>query len=86
MHGWLSVAGFLTTWDFGLQARLFHPVYDQRMSLPGEGRCIVPRPVPDVACETAIIREFLSYSFHVVDQTQVKFLRMTDVSSSPRLW
>jgi len=43
-----------------------------------EDRCIVPRPVPDPACETAIIRAFLSYGFHVVDQQQVKFLRMTD--------
>jgi len=39
---------------------------------------VVPRPVPDPACETAIIRAFLSYGFHVVDQEQVKFLRMTD--------
>ena len=46
--------------------------------IPEEDRCIVPRPVPDPACETAIIRAFLSYGFHVVDQQQVKFLRMTD--------
>ena len=38
----------------------------------------VPQPVPDPASETAIISHFLSYGFHVVDQTQVKFLRMTD--------
>jgi hypothetical protein len=38
----------------------------------------VPRPVPDPASETAIISHFLDYGFHVVDQTQVKFLRMTD--------
>lgn len=38
----------------------------------------VPRPVPDPAAETAIIKEFLRYGFHVVDQTQVKFLRMTN--------
>jgi hypothetical protein len=38
----------------------------------------VPRVVPDPACETAIITHFLTYGFHVVDQTQVKFLRMTD--------
>jgi len=46
--------------------------------VPEEDRCIVPRPVPDPACETAIIRAFLSYGFNVVDQQQVKFLRMTD--------
>lgn len=46
--------------------------------IPEEDRCIVPRPVPDPACETAIIRAFLSYGFHVVDQQQVRFLRMTD--------
>jgi len=46
--------------------------------IPEEDRCIVPRPVPDPACETAIIRAFLSYGFHVVDYQQVKFLRMTD--------
>jgi len=38
----------------------------------------IPRPVPDPASETAIIKAFLSYGFHVVDQAQVKFLRMTD--------
>lgn len=38
----------------------------------------IPRPVPDPAAETAVIKAFLSYGFHVVDQTQVKFLRMTD--------
>ena len=38
----------------------------------------IPRPIPDPAAETAIIKHFLSYGFHVVDQTQVKFLRMTD--------
>lgn len=46
--------------------------------VPEEDRCIVPRPVPDPACETAIIRAFLSYGFNVVDQTQVQFLRATD--------
>ncbi len=46
--------------------------------IPEEERCIVPRPVPDPACETAIIRAFLSYGFNVVDQTQVQFLRATD--------
>jgi len=46
--------------------------------VPEEERCIVPRPVPDPACETAIIRAFLSYGFHVVDQEQVKLLRLTD--------
>jgi hypothetical protein len=34
--------------------------------------------VPDPAAETAIIHRFLEYGFHVVDQAQVKFLRMTD--------
>lgn len=38
----------------------------------------VPRPVPDPAAETAIINYFLSFGFRVVDQAQVKFLRMTD--------
>ena len=38
----------------------------------------IPRPVPDPAAETAIIHHFLNYGFHVVDQTQVKLLRMTD--------
>ena len=38
----------------------------------------IPRPVPDPASETAVIKAFLSYGFHVVDQAQVKFLRMTD--------
>ncbi|MGC9019584.1 MAG: hypothetical protein ACP5LJ_07845 [Candidatus Bipolaricaulaceae bacterium] len=38
----------------------------------------VPRPIPDPASETAVIKQFLSYGFHVVDQAQVKFLRMTD--------
>jgi len=38
----------------------------------------IPRPVPDPASETAVIKAFLSYGLHVVDQAQVKFLRMTD--------
>jgi hypothetical protein len=38
----------------------------------------IPRPVPDPAAETAIIHHFLKYEFHVVDQTQVRLLRMTD--------
>ena len=33
--------------------------------IPEEDRCVVPRPVPDPACETAIIRAFLSYSFNI---------------------
>ena len=33
--------------------------------IPEEDRCVVPRPVPDPACETAIIRAFLSYGFNV---------------------
>ena len=43
--------------------------------IPEEDRCIIPRPVSDPACETAIIQAFLSYGFHVVDQQQVKFPR-----------
>ena len=38
----------------------------------------IPRPVPDPAAETSIIHHFLKYGFHVVNQTQVKFLRMSD--------
>ena len=38
----------------------------------------IPRPVPDPASETAVTKAFLSYGFHVVDQAQVKFLRMTE--------
>ncbi|KUO42562.1 MAG: hypothetical protein APU95_01335 [Hadesarchaea archaeon YNP_N21] len=38
----------------------------------------IPRPVPDPASETAAIKAFISYGFHVVDQAQVKFLRTTD--------
>jgi len=38
----------------------------------------IPRPVPDPASETAVIKAFLSYGFHVVDQAQVKFLRITE--------
>ncbi len=38
----------------------------------------IPRPVPDPAAETAIIHHFLKYGFHVVDQTQVKLIRMSD--------
>ena len=81
MHGWPSAAGFVAV---GFAPGQGCPTVCG--FIPKEERCILPRSVPDVACETAIIREFLSYSFHVVDQTQVKFLRMTDVSSSPRLW
>ena len=36
------------------------------------------RPIPDLASETAIIKAFLSYGFHVVNQAQVKSLRMTE--------
>lgn len=39
---------------------------------------VIPRPVPDPAAETAIIHEFLSYGFHVVDQLQVKAIRLAD--------
>ena len=46
--------------------------------VPEEDRGTIPRPIPDPACETAIIRAFLSYGFNVVDQQQVKLLRMTD--------
>jgi len=43
--------------------------------IPEEDRCIVPRPVPDPACETAIIRAFLVHSLHVVKQIgQVKWV------------
>jgi len=38
----------------------------------------IPRPVPDPAAETAIINHFINYGFHVVDQAQIKLLRMTD--------
>lgn len=34
--------------------------------LPEEKRCIVPRLVPNPACETGIIRAFLSYAFQIV--------------------
>ena len=80
MHGWLSAAGFLTAWVLA-HAQGYFTVC---VVIPEEDRCIVPRPVLDVACEMAIIRG--SFSTPVVGQTQVKFLRMTDVSLSPRLW
>lgn len=37
----------------------------------------IPRPIPDPAAETAIIREFLNYGFNVVDLPHVKLLRAT---------
>ena len=46
----------------------------------------IPRPVPDPAAETAIIKAFLSYGFHVVDQAQVKFLRMIGPQLVERAW
>ena len=74
MHGWPSAAGFLTA----LVLAHAQSCVAVCVVIPEEDRCIVPRPVPDVACEMVIIRELLSYSFHVVDQTQVKFLRIAD--------
>jgi hypothetical protein len=47
--------------------------------IPEEDRCIVPRPIPDPACETAVIRAFLSYGFHVVDQNQIRAIRYTQL-------
>lgn len=35
----------------------------------------IPRPVPDPAAETAIIKHFLEYGFNVVDLVHVKLLR-----------
>ena len=66
--------GFLVAWTLALGQTC--PTVC--VIIPEEDRCVVPRTVPDPACETAIIRAFLSYGFHVVDQQQVKFLRMTD--------
>ncbi|HEU68571.1 MAG TPA: hypothetical protein ENN53_05080 [Candidatus Acetothermia bacterium] len=37
----------------------------------------VPRPIPDPAAETAIIREFLKYGFNVLDLVHVRLLRAT---------
>lgn len=37
----------------------------------------VPRPVPDPAAETAIIKMFLEYGFNVVDLMHIKILRAT---------
>jgi len=36
----------------------------------------IPRPVPDPAAETAVIKAFLSYGFPVVDQAHPKFRRL----------
>ena len=75
MRTWAAVLiGFLVAWALALGQTC--PIVC--VIIPEEDRCIIPRPVPDPACETAIIRAFLSYGFHVVDQQQVKFLRMTD--------
>ena len=75
MRVWVAVlVGFVVAWALALGQGC--PTVC--VIIPEEDRCIIPRPVPDPACETAIIRAFLSYSFHVVDQQQVKFLRMTD--------
>jgi len=68
------LVGFVVAWTLALGQTC--PIVC--VIIPEEDRCIIPRPVPDPACETAIIRAFLSYGFHVVDQQQVKFLRMTD--------
>lgn len=46
--------------------------------IPEEDRCVFPRPVPDPACETTIIRAFIEYGFTVVDQQQIKLIRMSD--------
>jgi len=37
----------------------------------------IPRPIPDPAAETAIIKEFLDYKFNVVDLVHVRLLRAT---------
>ena len=72
MRTWAAVLiGFLVAWALALGQTC--PTVC--VIIPEEDRCVVPRPVPDPACETAIIRAFLSYGFHVVDQQQVKFLR-----------
>lgn len=39
---------------------------------------LVPEPVPDPAAETAIINHFLEYGFHMVDQHQIKAIRLSD--------
>jgi len=38
----------------------------------------IPRPVPDPASETAVMKAFISYGFQVLDQAQVKFLCMNE--------
>ena len=66
MHGWLSAAGFLTAWVLAhVQGCVTVCVV-----IPKEDRCIVPRPVPDVACEMAIIRRFISCGFHVMGKVK----------------
>jgi len=47
--------------------------------IPEEVRCVVPRPVPDPAAETAIIQRFISYGFRVVDQDQISALRYSEL-------
>ncbi len=37
----------------------------------------IPRPIPDPAAETAIIKHFLSYRFNVVDLVHIRVLRAT---------
>lgn len=39
---------------------------------------LVPTPVPDPAVETAIIHAFLDYGLHVVDQTQIQWIRYAE--------
>ncbi len=39
----------------------------------------IPRPVPDPAAETAVIHPFLDYSFHFVDQNQIRAIRYTEL-------
>ena len=69
MHGWLSAAGFLTAWVLAHTQGCVTVC----VVIPEEDRCIVPRPVPDPACATAVIRVFLSYGFNGVDKSQAKW-------------
>lgn len=68
---------------WALMAIFVLPLYAQPcpticVIIPEEDRCVVPRPVPDPACETAIILAFIEYGFTVVDQKQIKLTRMSD--------
>ena len=65
MRVWAAVlVGFVAAWALALGQTC--PTVC--VIIPEEDGCVVPRPVPDPACETAIIRAFLSYGFHVVEQ------------------